>query len=38
MKKREKKNFLIIGLGRFGLGIVKQLSSLTPNIVAVDID
>ena len=37
-KRKEKKNFLIIGLGRFGLGMVKQLSNLTTNIIAVDID
>lgn len=36
--KRKEKNFLVIGLGRFGLSIVKQLSTLTSNIIAVDID
>lgn len=36
--KRKEKNFLVIGLGRFGLSIIKQLSTLTSNIIAVDID
>lgn len=33
-----KKSFIIIGLGRFGLGIVKTLSSLKADVMALDVD
>ena len=33
-----KKSFAIIGLGRFGLGIVKTLSNLNCELIAIDID
>lgn len=36
--KRKKKNFLIIGLGRFGLSVLKRLSAINDNIIAIDID
>lgn len=31
-----KKNFLVIGLGRFGLGIVKAISELNYDVIAID--
>lgn len=33
-----KKSFVIIGLGRFGLGIVKTLSELKSDVIAIDVD
>lgn len=33
-----KKSFLIVGLGRFGLSIVKTLKDLKADVIAIDID
>lgn len=33
-----KKSFIVIGLGRFGMSIVKTLNTLTSNVIGVDID
>ena len=33
-----KKSFIVIGLGRFGMSIIKTLNSLTSSVIGVDID
>ena len=33
-----KKTFLIIGLGRFGMAIIKTLSDLNAEVIAIDVD
>ena len=33
-----KKTFLIIGLGRFGMAIIKTLSELNADVIAIDLD
>ncbi len=33
-----KKSFLVVGLGRFGMGIVETLSSLKADVMAIDVD
>ena len=33
-----KKSFIVIGLGRFGMSVIKTLNSLTSSVIGVDID
>lgn len=33
-----KKSFIVIGLGRFGLSVVKQLAKQTNQLIAIDVD
>ena len=33
-----KKSYAIIGLGRFGLSLLEELSKYTDNIIAIDVD